>query len=37
MLRFKKEVSVGIKEEQADIEDDPNEVNMEGVNLDYDR
>ena len=37
MLQFKKEVGVGSKEEQADVEDDPDEENMEDVNLEGER
>ena len=35
MLHFKKEVVVGSKQEQADIEDDTDEEEMEDVELDY--
>ena len=34
MLRFKKKVGVDSKEEQADVEDDPDEDEMDDVNLD---
>ena len=34
MLRFKKEVGVDSEEEQADVEDDPDEEDMEDVKLD---
>ena len=37
MLRFKKEVGVDIKEDQADVEDDPDEKEMDDVNLDEER
>ena len=37
MLRFKKEVGVDSKEYQADVEDDPDEEDMENVNLDDER
>ena len=37
MLRFKKEVSVDSKKEQADVEDDLDEEDMEDVNLDDER
>ena len=37
VLRFKKEVSVESKEEQADVEGDPDEEEMDGVNLDDER
>ena len=37
MLRFKKEVCVDNKGEQADVEDDPYEEEMDDVNLDDDR
>ena len=36
-IRFKKEVSVDIKEEQADEEDNPDEEDMEDVNIDDER
>ena len=34
MLQFKKEVGVDSKEEQADVEDDPDEEEMDDVNID---
>ena len=34
MLRFKKEVCVDSKEYQVDLEDDPDEEDMDDVNLD---
>ena len=34
MIQFKKEFSVEIKEEQADVEDDPDEEEMEYIDLD---
>ena len=34
MLQFKKEVGVDSKEEQVDVEDDPDEEDMDNVNLD---
>ena len=37
MLWFKKEVGVDIKDDQADMEDDPNEEEMDDVNLDDER
>ena len=37
MLQFKKEVGVEIREEQADVEDDPDEEEMEDVNIDDER
>ena len=37
MLQFKKEVGVDSKEEQADGEHDPDEEEMDDVNLDYER
>ena len=37
MLQFKKEVGVDIKEEQADVEDDPDEEEMDDVNIDDER
>ena len=37
MLRFKKEFSVDSKEEQAGVEDDPDEEDMDDVNLDDER
>ena len=37
MLQFKKYVGVYSKENQADVEDDPDEEQMDGVNLDDDR
>ena len=37
MLRFKKEFSVDSREEQADMEDDPGEEDMDDVNLDDER
>ena len=37
MLRFKNEVGVDSREEQVDMEDDPNENEMDGVNLDNER
>ena len=37
MLQFKKEVGVDSKEEQADVEDDPDEEEMDDVNLDNER
>ena len=37
MLHFKKEVGVDSKEEQADVEDDPDEEEMDNVNLDDER
>ena len=37
MIRFKKEVGVDSKEEQADVEYDPDEEEMDDVNLDYER
>ena len=37
MLRFKKEVGFESKEEQVYVEDDPNEEDMDYVNLDDDR
>ena len=33
MLQFKKKVGVDSKEYQADVEDDPNEEEMDGINL----
>ena len=37
MQCFKKEVGVDSKEEQADVEDDPDEEDMEAVKLDDNR
>ena len=37
MLRFKNAVGVGSKEDQTDVGDDPDEEEMENVNLDDDR
>ena len=37
ILRFKNYVSFESKEEQADVQDDPDEEDMENVNLDDDR
>ena len=37
MLQFKKEVGVDSKEEQADVEDDPDEEEMDNINLDDER
>ena len=37
MLRFKKEFGVDSKEEQAGVEDDPDEEDMDDVNLDDER
>ena len=34
MLQFKKEVGVDSKEEQVDVEDDPDEEDMDNANLD---
>ena len=34
MLQFQKEVSVDSKEDKADVEDDPDEEDMDDVNLD---
>ena len=36
MLRFKKEVGVDSKEDQVDMEDDPDEDDMDNANLEYD-
>ena len=36
MLRFKKEVGVDIKDDQEDVGGDPDEEEMDDVNLDYD-
>ena len=37
MLRFKNEVGFESREDQADVEDDPYEEEMDDVNLDNDR
>ena len=37
MLQFKREVGVDSKEEQADVEYDPNEEDMGDVNIDNER
>ena len=37
MLRFKKEVGVASKEKHVDVEDDPDEEEMDNVNLDDER
>ena len=37
MLQFKKEVGVDSKEDQADVEDDPDEEDMENISIDDDR
>ena len=37
MIRFKKEVGYEINEEQADVEDDTDEEDMDDVNLDNER
>ena len=37
MLRFLKEVDVDSKEEQADVENDPDEEDMDDANLDDER
>ena len=37
MIQFKKEVGVDSKEEQADVEDDPGEEEMDDENLDDER
>ena len=37
MLRFKNEVGIDSEEEQADVEDDPDEEDMDNVNLDDER
>ena len=37
MLQFKKEVGVDIKEDQADVDDYPDEEKMDDVNLDDER
>ena len=37
ILHFKKEVGAGIKKEQADVEDDPDEEEMDDINLDNKR
>ena len=37
MLGLKEEIGVDSKENQVDVEDDPNEEEMDDVNLDDDR
>ena len=37
MLRFKHQLGVYSKEEQVDVEDDPDEEDMDDINLDNDR
>ena len=37
MIRLKKDVGVYVKEEQVDMEDSPDEEDMDDVNLDDDR
>ena len=37
MLQFKKEVGVDSKEDQAGVEDDPDEEDMDDINLDDER
>ena len=37
MLRVLKEVGIDIKEEQADVDDDPDEEDMDDANLDDER
>ena len=37
MLQFKKEVGVDSKEDQTDVEDDPDEEEMGDINLDNER
>ena len=37
MLQFKKEIGVDSKEEQVDVEDDPDKEEMDDINLDKGR